>query len=86
MKQISLVLVMGLPASGKTSLCKKLLSLNFNSTDLKIVHICYDSLISIEDQITYATEDNNESKWKKARKDVVDLTTKVANINLTWKN
>ena len=73
MKQISLVLVMGLPASGKTSLCKKLLSLNFNSTDLKIVHICYDSLISIEDQITYATEDNNESKWKKARKDVVDL-------------
>jgi len=71
---IGLLLLIGLPGCGKTSLCKKLL-LNKDSqySKLNFIHVSFDDHIPLDNQEKFAImkqkEDNvdNEDTWKNAR-------------------
>lgn len=50
---------MGLPGSGKTTLCHKLLGMRTEGVQFR--HICYDELLEV----------NDAEKWRDARDDLV---------------
>jgi len=55
MRRAVVVLLTGLPGSGKTTLCQKLLGMRPEGVQLR--HICYDELLKV----------NNTEKWRDAR-------------------
>jgi len=68
----TLVILMGLPGSGKSSFAKILQEKLGNSA----VHIEYDQLISLEQQKQFASDESaetdNAQNWKEERKSIVD--------------
>merc|ERR1739838_170645 len=63
-------LLCGLPGTGKTSLCLKLLSKD--ESELRFLHISYDELIGHLD-----LENKVDNKWKDSRRDVISLVADI---------
>lgn len=62
---VVLVLLVGLPGSGKTTLCKTLKSYHDEAKDcrkLVLVHVCYDKLIPLSVQREFVEQKKNEEK------------------------
>ena len=67
--KICLVLLIGLPGSGKTTLCRALVEfLKSSHTTSHVIPICYDELIPAD----ICTHHDNISQWKEARRDVAN--------------
>lgn len=67
--KICLVLLIGLPGSGKTTLCRALVEFFKSShTTSHVIPICYDELIPAD----ICRRHDNTSNWKEARRDVVN--------------
>lgn len=75
--EIVLLLLLGLPASGKTTFSKMLMKLNGDVTvpgslgqkNVGIIHICYDALVPLISQ--------HQMKWSESRKKVVALVENI---------
>lgn len=67
--KICLVLLIGLPGSGKTTLCRALVEF-FKSSHItsRVIPVCYDELIPAD----ICRHHDNISHWKEARRDVVN--------------
>jgi len=59
MSRVALVLLMGLPGSGKSTLCQKLLQLD--KEDVKLQYVCYDELLEV----------NESEKWRNGRDQII---------------
>lgn len=59
MRRAAVVLLMGLPGSGKTTLCQKLLGMRPEGVQFR--HICYDELLEV----------NDAEKWRDLRDDII---------------
>jgi adenylate kinase len=59
MRRAAVVLLTGLPGSGKTTLCQKLLGMR--PEGVQFTHICYDELLKV----------NDTEKWRDARDDLI---------------
>jgi len=66
--KICLVLLIGLPGSGKTTLCRALVEFFKSSNTTHVIPICYDELIPAD----ICRHHDNISHWKEARRDVVN--------------
>lgn len=67
--KICLVVLVGLPGSGKTTLCRGLVEfLKSSHTTSHVIPICYDELIPA----AVFRHHDNISQWKEARRDVVN--------------
>ena len=76
---ISLVLLVGVPASGKTTFCNKLLLNNYQKSSVfstvdrgfrnhsLFIHVCFDSIIALEDQRKYAESAYTDSSAKQMK-------------------
>ena len=62
-----IVLLIGIPGSGKTELCKRF-SEKFKSEKSSYIHVCYDNLISLEKQKNIIQE---QGAWKEERGKIV---------------
>ena len=62
-----IVVLVGLPGSGKTELCKRL-SEKLRSEKSSCIHVCYDQLISLEKQKNIIQE---QGAWKEERGKIV---------------
>lgn len=79
-KRISLVVFLGLPGAGKSTLCKELFQSvenKANSNTINLIHVCFDELIPLSLQEKFVLmkqsklEDENEGEsWKSTRHDV----------------
>jgi adenylate kinase family enzyme len=59
MRRAAVMLLMGLPGSGKTTLCQKLLEMRPEGVQFR--HICYDELLKF----------NEAEKWRDSRNDII---------------
>ncbi|XP_013379694.1 L-seryl-tRNA(Sec) kinase [Lingula anatina] len=82
-------LLCGLPGSGKTTLCKRLLSeaakcqQKSAELNLKLYHVCYDELLPVDTERTILQTVSEEgcSQWKKYRRNIIKcLDQKIASI------
>ncbi|XP_063884926.1 L-seryl-tRNA(Sec) kinase-like [Scylla paramamosain] len=63
---VVLVLLVGLPGSGKTTLCRALKAHHeehHNSGRLVVIHLCYDDLIPLSVQREFAEQKRTEGQW-----------------------
>ena len=70
LKPAAIVLLIGLPASGKSTFAKLLQKKLQDKEDFVSIHAEYDDLISLEKQKEYA-EDSDNDKWKSERKAIL---------------
>ena len=70
---ICIVVLLGLPAAGKTTFSQQFVS-NFSKIDYNVVHICYDNFVDLKEQAKFAgasaDNDSQELKWKHKRKEI----------------
>jgi adenylate kinase family enzyme len=57
--RVALVLLMGLPGSGKSTLCLRLMQLDQGDANIK--HVCYDELLEV----------NDTEKWRDGRDNII---------------
>lgn len=72
----SIVVLMGLPAAGKTTFSKLLSDKIDSKTDLKSVRVTYDELIPLEIQKKYA-QNPSETEWKTQRQTILNSVDKL---------
>lgn len=82
---ICLVLLVGLPGSGKTTLAHFIKQVfgkeeeASNSTlSLNVIHICYDQIITID--VGRCCSSDSDSLWSEARQEVITMVEKVVNV------
>ena len=69
---ICIVVLLGLPAAGKTTFSQQFVS-NFSQINYNVIHICYDDFVDLKEQAKCAESSGNdeqESNWKEKRKEV----------------
>lgn len=79
-RKLTLVVLLGLPGAGKSTLCQKLfqsLETKPNSSDICLIHVCFDELIPLTLQEKFVlikqsklNDDDEGTSWKSARRDV----------------
>ena len=73
MSRISIVVLCGLPGSGKTKLCRQFLEKS--PEDLAFVHVDFDSLMpsDVEKELIEAKSEHEKSAWKQYRRQIQEL-------------
>ena len=74
--QICLVVLIGIPGSGKSSFCS-LYSEYLLSKNCDCIHVCYDKLIPLETQVKMK---DKEGSWKAEREKIVEAVEQVIRI------